>query len=105
MTLISWRRCGLAPSIVNRCGPSRQNALPNARLIVRPGLPGAHLNLIPNAPPNETPSAKGSVRMFVLDTDHLTLLEWGGGAVGQRLHERVGALPELEGELAHLPHC
>jgi len=43
--------------------------------------------------------------MFVLDTDHLTLLEWGGGAVGQRLHERVGALPEWEGELAHLPHC
>jgi predicted nucleic acid-binding protein len=23
--------------------------------------------------------------MFVLDTDHFTLLEWGGGAVGQRL--------------------
>jgi tRNA(fMet)-specific endonuclease VapC len=34
--------------------------------------------------------------MFVLDTDHLTLLEWGSGAVGQRLHERVGALPEGE---------
>jgi tRNA(fMet)-specific endonuclease VapC len=32
--------------------------------------------------------------MFVLDTDHLTLLEWGGGAVGQRLHERISALPE-----------
>jgi tRNA(fMet)-specific endonuclease VapC len=34
--------------------------------------------------------------MFVLDTDHLSLLEWGSGAVGQRLHERVGALPEGE---------
>jgi tRNA(fMet)-specific endonuclease VapC len=34
--------------------------------------------------------------MFVLDTDHPTLLEWGSGAIGQRLHERVKALPEGE---------
>ncbi len=34
--------------------------------------------------------------MFVLDTDHLTMLEWGSGAIGQRLHERIGALPEGE---------
>jgi tRNA(fMet)-specific endonuclease VapC len=34
--------------------------------------------------------------MFVLDTDHMTLLEWGSGAVGQRLHERIRALPEGE---------
>ena len=34
--------------------------------------------------------------MFVLDTDHLTLLEWGSGAVGQRLHERIGDLPAGE---------
>ncbi|HEX9002346.1 MAG TPA: type II toxin-antitoxin system VapC family toxin [Blastocatellia bacterium] len=34
--------------------------------------------------------------MFVLDTDHITLLEWGSGPVGQRLHERIRALPENE---------
>ncbi len=34
--------------------------------------------------------------MFVLDTDHMTLLEWGSAAVGQRLHERIRALPEGE---------
>jgi hypothetical protein len=34
--------------------------------------------------------------MFVLDTDHITLLEWGSGPVGQRLHERIRALPEDE---------
>jgi tRNA(fMet)-specific endonuclease VapC len=34
--------------------------------------------------------------MFVLDTDHLTFLEWGSGAVGQRIHERIKALPEGE---------
>ncbi len=34
--------------------------------------------------------------MFVLDTDHLTLLEWGSGAIGQRMHERIRALPEGE---------
>jgi tRNA(fMet)-specific endonuclease VapC len=34
--------------------------------------------------------------MFVLDTDHISLLEWGSGAAGQRLHERVRALPEGE---------
>src|SRR5262245_17233932 len=96
MTLISWRRCGLAANIVNRCVPSRQNGHPNARLIVRLGRPSAQPNPQPNAPSNELQSAKGSGRMFVLDTDHLTLLEWGSGAIGQRLHERVGALPEGE---------
>ncbi len=34
--------------------------------------------------------------MFVLDTDRLTLLEWGSGAIGQHLHERIRALPEGE---------
>lgn len=34
--------------------------------------------------------------MFILDTDHFSLLEWGSGAVGQRLHERIRALPEGE---------
>ncbi len=34
--------------------------------------------------------------MFILDTDHFTLLEWGSGAVGQQLHERIRALPEGE---------
>jgi len=34
--------------------------------------------------------------MFVMDTDHVSLLEWGSGAVGQRLHERIQALPENE---------
>ena len=31
--------------------------------------------------------------MFILDTDHFSLLEWGSGAVGQRLHQRIKALP------------
>lgn len=34
--------------------------------------------------------------MFFLDTDHMTSLEWGSGAVGQRLHARIRALPEGE---------
>ena len=34
--------------------------------------------------------------MFVIDTDHVSLLEWGSGAIGQRLHERIRALPEDE---------
>ena len=34
--------------------------------------------------------------MFVIDTDHVSLLEWGSGAVGQRLHERIRALPKDE---------
>ncbi|MCI0660066.1 MAG: hypothetical protein L0220_03230 [Acidobacteria bacterium] len=34
--------------------------------------------------------------MFILDSDHLTLLEWGSGAVGQRLHEKIKSLPEGE---------
>jgi len=34
--------------------------------------------------------------MFILDTDHMSLLEWGSGAVGQRLHQRIHALPEGE---------
>lgn len=34
--------------------------------------------------------------MFVMDTDHMSLLEWGSGANGQRLHERIRALPEDE---------
>jgi tRNA(fMet)-specific endonuclease VapC len=32
--------------------------------------------------------------MFILDTDHFTLLEWGSASAGQRLHERIRALPE-----------
>ena len=31
--------------------------------------------------------------MFILDTDYLTLLEWGSGSVGQRLHERIVSYP------------
>ena len=31
-----------------------------------------------------------------MDTDHVSLLEWGSGAIGQRLHERIRALPEDE---------
>jgi len=31
---------------------------------------------------------------FVLDTDHMSALEWGSGAVGQRLLARLNALPE-----------
>ena len=34
--------------------------------------------------------------MFVMDTDHVSQLEWGSGASGQRLHERIRALPEDE---------
>ena len=34
--------------------------------------------------------------MFVMDTDHVSVLEWGSGAIGQRLHERIRALPEDE---------
>ena len=34
--------------------------------------------------------------MLVIDTDHVSLLEWGSGAVGQSLHERIRALPEDE---------
>lgn len=34
--------------------------------------------------------------MYILDTDHMTLLEWGSAAVGQRLHERIRALPPGE---------
>ncbi|HKQ77075.1 MAG TPA: type II toxin-antitoxin system VapC family toxin [Blastocatellia bacterium] len=34
--------------------------------------------------------------MFILDTDHISLLEWGSGAVGQRLHQRIRSLPENE---------
>jgi tRNA(fMet)-specific endonuclease VapC len=34
--------------------------------------------------------------MYILDSDLFTLLEWGSGAVGQRLHERIKALPESE---------
>lgn len=34
--------------------------------------------------------------MFILDTDHFSLLEWGSGAIGQRLHERIRSLPENE---------
>ena len=34
--------------------------------------------------------------MYVLDTDHMTLLEWGSAAVGQRMHERIRALPPGE---------
>ncbi|MGH9833546.1 MAG: hypothetical protein ACREBD_07080 [Blastocatellia bacterium] len=34
--------------------------------------------------------------MFILDTDHFSLLEWGSGVVGQRLRERIRALPEGE---------
>ncbi len=34
--------------------------------------------------------------MFVLDTDHISLLEWGSGTIGQRLRERIRALPEDE---------
>ena len=34
--------------------------------------------------------------MYVLDTDHITLLEWGSAAIGQRLHEHIRALPPGE---------
>jgi tRNA(fMet)-specific endonuclease VapC len=34
--------------------------------------------------------------MFILDTDHFSLLEWGSGAIGQRLHQRIRSLPENE---------
>jgi tRNA(fMet)-specific endonuclease VapC len=34
--------------------------------------------------------------MHILDTDHLTLLEWGSGVAGQRIHERILALPKDE---------
>jgi tRNA(fMet)-specific endonuclease VapC len=34
--------------------------------------------------------------MFILDTDHFSLLEWGSGAVGQHLRERIRELPEGE---------
>jgi len=34
--------------------------------------------------------------MFILDTDHFTLLEWGNGTVGQQLHKRIRLLPENE---------
>lgn len=34
--------------------------------------------------------------MYVLDTDHFSLLEWGSGAIGQRLHERIKSLPKGE---------
>lgn len=34
--------------------------------------------------------------MFILDTDYLTLLEWGSGSVGQRLHERIVKYPPNE---------
>ena len=34
--------------------------------------------------------------MFILDTDHLSLLEWGSGAAGQSLRQRILRLPEDE---------
>lgn len=34
--------------------------------------------------------------MYILDTDHFSLVEWGSGVVGQRLHQRVRALPESD---------
>lgn len=34
--------------------------------------------------------------MFVLDTDHMSALEWGSGAAGQRLLARLSALPAGE---------
>ena len=34
--------------------------------------------------------------MYILDTDHFSLLEWGSGAIGQRLRELIRALPENE---------
>lgn len=34
--------------------------------------------------------------MFILDTDHLSLLEWGSGAAGQSLRQRILRLPENE---------
>lgn len=34
--------------------------------------------------------------MFILDTDSLTLLEWGSGAVGQRSHDRIVTYPRNE---------
>lgn len=34
--------------------------------------------------------------MFVLDTDHMNALEWGGGAAGQRLITRLDTLPAPE---------
>jgi tRNA(fMet)-specific endonuclease VapC len=34
--------------------------------------------------------------MFILDTDHMSALEWGGGAAGQRLIARLDALPAGE---------
>jgi tRNA(fMet)-specific endonuclease VapC len=34
--------------------------------------------------------------MFILDTDHFTMLEWGNATIGQQLHERIRALPEDE---------
>lgn len=34
--------------------------------------------------------------MYILDTDHFSLVEWGSGTIGQRLHERIRALPEDE---------
>ena len=40
--------------------------------------------------------------MFVLDTDHISLMEWGSGVPGQRLHERAQALPA--GEVGHDNH-
>lgn len=34
--------------------------------------------------------------MFILDTDHMSALEWGGGTAGQRLIARLDALPAGE---------
>jgi tRNA(fMet)-specific endonuclease VapC len=31
-----------------------------------------------------------------MDTDHVNLLEWAAGSAGQRLHERIRALPESD---------
>ena len=34
--------------------------------------------------------------MYILDTDHISLVEWGSGVIGQRLHQRIRALPESD---------
>jgi tRNA(fMet)-specific endonuclease VapC len=34
--------------------------------------------------------------MYILDTDHLTLVGWGSGAEGQKIHARSTALPKGE---------
>jgi tRNA(fMet)-specific endonuclease VapC len=34
--------------------------------------------------------------MFILDTDHMSALEWGSGAAGQRLIARLNTLAESE---------